>query len=536
MKNEPTILVIDDEAVVCDSFNRILSGKGYKVDTRTKPKEGLAWAVSNDYDLVFLDLRMDEMDGIDLFYNLKGKKPDLPVIIVTGYPSVDTAVESIKLGVTDYLLKPFTPAEIIKSVKRAIPGDRAPAKEEEKGLDKKIAVEDWVPSEDEIRFYESAWLQRGKDGLVRVGGQPAHLIDKSIQRVRIPAVNDTVTLGLPLAEVSLSDHSKRFIPSPVTGKVVSINRRLEANPALLEPNGFDTGWIAVIEPADLEKDLQLTVPREVILFSQKEKGYLKRLIDLGCTVSTVTTVEAALEALRENESNVIIVDVDSLPGKGPESVSKIKQEIPRSKVIVIDTPDSNLEEVYRRNRILYYGVETLFNEEIPAILASAFTTIHAGEVLESFQSSVLPQSISKIHITNKHGKKVTLLTFGDILYNNKGIGYVLVDKLLEKSYPLEVTRSFNPCFPGDPLGQQKIANAKEKNDLVITLQSKDNNKIPGQISKEWDTYVNSNGSNSRMVHLSIQADKSGEHETLDFDNITTKAAAEFVLKEMASAF
>ena len=535
MNKEQTILVIDDEAVVCESFNRILSGKGYKVDTQTKPKEGLAWAVSKDYDLVFLDLKMDEMDGIDLFYNLRGKKPDLPVIIVTGYPSVDTAVESIKLGVTDYLMKPFTPAEIMKSLKRVIPEGKVPAKEEEKRLDKQIDMEEWVPSAEEIRFFESAWLQPGKDGTVRVGGQSPHLIEKSIQYVKIPAVNDVVTLGLPLAEVSLSDNSRIIIPSPVTGKVVGVNYRLEINPSILEQHNFDKGWIAVIEPDDLEKDLQITAPRKVILFSQKEEKYLKRLTGFGCTVFAVTTVESALEALRENQGNVIIIDAGSLAGKGPESVSKIKQEIPGTKAIVIDTPGSNLEEVYRRNRIMYYGVETLFNEEIPHILASAFTSIHANEVLESFQSSFLPQSISKMHITNKHGKKVTLLAFGDTLHNNKGIGYVLVNKLLEKSYPLEVTRSINPYSMGDPSGQRKITKAKEKNDLVITLQASDNNKIPGLISKESGTYVNSNGSNNRMINLSIQPDKSGENDTLVFNNVTIRAAAEFILSEMASA-
>jgi len=533
MNKEQTILVIDDEAVVCESFDRILSGKGYRVDTQTKPKEGLAWAVSKDYDLVFLDLKMEEMDGIDLFYNIRGKKPDLPVIIVTGYPSVDTAVESIKLGVADYLMKPFTPEEIMKSLKRAIPEIKIHAKEEEKALDKKIDIEDWETSGEEIRFYESAWLQHGKDGSVRVGGQPSHLIDESIQRVKIPAINDTINRGLPLAEVSLSNNSKLVIPSPVTGKIVSVNYRLEINPSILEQPDFDNGWIAVIEPADLEKDLQFTTPRKVVLFSRTAAEYLERLIDLGCTVSAVTTVETALDALREAQGNVIIIDVNSLADKGPESVAKIKQEAPEANVIVIDAADSDLEEVYRRNRILYYGVKSMFNEEIPDILASAFTSINDHEVLESFQSSFLPQSISKMHITNKHGKKVTLLAFGDILYNNKGIGYVLVNKLLAKSYPLEVTRSSNPCFPGDPLGQQKIAKEKEKNDTIIILQSKDNNKIPGQISKEADTYVNSDGSINRLIHLSIQPDKSGEHETTVFNNVTTKAAAELILNEMA---
>ncbi|MCD4790022.1 MAG: response regulator, partial [Bacteroidales bacterium] len=63
MNSEHSILVIDDEAVVCESFTRILSDKGYNVDSKTEPYEGLELALSNKYDLVFLDLKMDKIDG-----------------------------------------------------------------------------------------------------------------------------------------------------------------------------------------------------------------------------------------------------------------------------------------------------------------------------------------------------------------------------------------------------------------------------------------------------------------------------------------
>ncbi len=120
MNSEHSILVIDDEAVVCESFKRILSNEGYKVDTKISPQEGLDLAVSKNYNLVFLDLRMEEMDGIDLFHKLREKEPDLPVIVVTGYPSMDTALECIKLHASDYIIKPFTPDDILKLTKQII--------------------------------------------------------------------------------------------------------------------------------------------------------------------------------------------------------------------------------------------------------------------------------------------------------------------------------------------------------------------------------------------------------------------------------
>jgi len=121
VKTKKSILVIDDEAVVCESFSRILSNEGFNVETQTKPLEGLKQAKSHQYDLVFLDLKMEEMDGIELLYNLRAKDPDIPVIIVTGYPTLDTAKETSKLKVSDYILKPYSPEEILKSIKQVIP-------------------------------------------------------------------------------------------------------------------------------------------------------------------------------------------------------------------------------------------------------------------------------------------------------------------------------------------------------------------------------------------------------------------------------
>ncbi|MFH2095523.1 MAG: response regulator, partial [Bacteroidota bacterium] len=69
MKTKPSILVIDDEQVICDSCHRILSGDDIRVDTDTSPENGLKKAVDNDYDLILLDICMEEMNGMQLLSN-----------------------------------------------------------------------------------------------------------------------------------------------------------------------------------------------------------------------------------------------------------------------------------------------------------------------------------------------------------------------------------------------------------------------------------------------------------------------------------
>lgn len=117
MENHPSILVIDDEQVVCDSCHRILTKEDYMVYTNTNPIEGYQKVLNNDYDLLLLDLCMDKMDGIQLLKKLRNVKTDMPVMIITGYPSEETKEESHNLGVLNYISKPFQPSEIVEPIK-----------------------------------------------------------------------------------------------------------------------------------------------------------------------------------------------------------------------------------------------------------------------------------------------------------------------------------------------------------------------------------------------------------------------------------
>ncbi len=534
MNSENSILVIDDEAVVCESFTRILSNEGYKVDSKTEPYEGLELALSNKYDLVFLDLKMDKIDGMDLFNKLRKKDPDLPVAIVTGYPSMDTAIESVKLHASDYILKPFTPEEILKSINRIIPQKDIPGKV----VERKSATQlDWEPSNEPIQFYEISWIQQGKDGSVRIGGQLPNFISSKINDLLLPEVNDITYPGLPLAGAVLNNKSKIMIPSPVSGKIIEVNPKLATNPSVIKENSFNESWIVRIEPVDLEKDLQATQIHNVTLLcksADEVKGYLTRLIDLGCIVNCEDTVHKVVSTLIKEKNKVIFIDAASLSDNGPEYVKIINQGIPEAKVVIIGKPDSELEESFRKNKILYYCVSSLFDKEITDILYSVFTSIDDEEVFESCQISIIPQSIKRVNITNKNGDKVTLLVFGDLLYNNKDIGYILINKLVEKSFPINVARGINHSYPDDLAGQQIIEKNKEKNDIVITFQAKDSNKLPGQIQKGVEKYTNKDGSDSRIIKLVLQPKIINDNEHMRFNSMTTKAVAELLFDEMTS--
>jgi len=119
------ILVVDDEDIVRTSCSRALVPEGYEVTPAKNGLEGLKLISENKFDLVLTDLKMPDMDGIEVLRRIKEGWPEIEVIIITGYQTVDTAVKSIKLGAFDYIEKPFTPDALITAVSKALNRRRA---------------------------------------------------------------------------------------------------------------------------------------------------------------------------------------------------------------------------------------------------------------------------------------------------------------------------------------------------------------------------------------------------------------------------
>jgi DNA-binding NtrC family response regulator len=119
--HESRILVVDDEPVVTKSCRRILAEKGYQVDTVESGQEGLQRALDEHFDLVMTDLKMPDLDGMELVRTLRKERPETAIVIITGYGSIPSAIEATKLGVFDYIQKPFTPDEISSVVSRVCP-------------------------------------------------------------------------------------------------------------------------------------------------------------------------------------------------------------------------------------------------------------------------------------------------------------------------------------------------------------------------------------------------------------------------------
>ncbi len=114
------ILVIDDDAFMRDACYQTLTKRGHSVSLAKSGREGLALLEKWSFDLILLDLKMPGEDGLSVLGTIKELDPEAIVVMVTGYGSIETAVQAIKLGALDFIAKPFTPEDLLKLIDRAL--------------------------------------------------------------------------------------------------------------------------------------------------------------------------------------------------------------------------------------------------------------------------------------------------------------------------------------------------------------------------------------------------------------------------------
>lgn len=114
------ILIVDDEPIILNSCKKILAPVGHQIDTALSPMQAFEMMDRNHYDIIITDLRMPEMDWMVYLKQLRARHPDLPIIVMTGYPSQESLRTALSLRIVDYLTKPFSPTVLSATVQAAM--------------------------------------------------------------------------------------------------------------------------------------------------------------------------------------------------------------------------------------------------------------------------------------------------------------------------------------------------------------------------------------------------------------------------------
>jgi len=293
------ILCVDDESVILDRFRRILVLDGYCVDTVEQGKEALGLIQTHSYDFVFTDLKMPEMDGLEVTKSVKHLRPDIDVVIITGFATVETAVDCMKFGAMDYVQKPFTEDELLEFVKKLL------IKREDrisKTLKPKVHI---------THFKEAAgaktpefqipggvfiseghcWANIGEEGSVKVGIDDfAKKIIGKIDSFGLPNLGMVVKKCQSLFTVTQGQRTISF-KSPVSGKVKEVNKFINTEIDSLEFSPYDKNYVCEIDADELDSELQsLKIGKAAVSFYQED---IERLQSLK--KKTMTSKEAELE-------------------------------------------------------------------------------------------------------------------------------------------------------------------------------------------------------------------------------------------------
>jgi FixJ family two-component response regulator/glycine cleavage system H lipoate-binding protein len=303
------ILAVDDEEIVLDSFRKILVMAGYSIDTVERGKEALGLIQKRDYDFVFVDLKMPEMDGIEVTKAVKHLRPDIDVIIITGYASVESAVETMKYGAMDYIQKPFTEDELADFIDKSLIRRQDRIERETKPqvhlITPSIAADKSkhtinVPAGVFISPNHT-WISLEMNGITRVGIDDfAQKILGPIEDIELPKIGQKIEKGSPLFSIKKGIH-RLNLPSPVTGTVALSNSELEDRIEYLHMKPYELGWICTIEPSNLPGDLQtLIIGADAVNWYKKEiEKYSEKLNQLSGGAQEKESVEEQKERMEK---------------------------------------------------------------------------------------------------------------------------------------------------------------------------------------------------------------------------------------------
>jgi len=196
MSTQGHILIIDDEASLRQTLARILQRAGYEVTTAADGQEGLALVSEHAFDLVFSDIRMPDMNGLELLKIIHTKFPDLPVILFTAQPDLNSAVEAVRSGAVDYLMKPLKPQAVIDRTNSIL--EKSQKERRKRELQRQI----------ENLQAELNALETG-NGEKEVDSKPEQASAANERFVRL----GTLTLDLYARRVTLNDHAVDIPPA-----------------------------------------------------------------------------------------------------------------------------------------------------------------------------------------------------------------------------------------------------------------------------------------------------------------------------------
>jgi CheY-like chemotaxis protein len=242
------ILVVDDDEVVLGAVCKALRPDHYSIDTAQSADEALKLLSESSYRVVITDLMMPGMDGLELLQRIQHMGAKSETIMITGYPTIQTALRAKRLGAFEYVTKPFTRQElrsvVVRGLRRGGEGPPAPGPAATGSAQPVYSIP------------EHSWARLEQDGNVIIGMVRAFASAVGqIEEILFPQLDSFLEQGRACGVVRAADSVEHTLHSPLTGRVIEINPSVlqDAKLAGRDPEG--AGWLFRLAPQNLDREI-----------------------------------------------------------------------------------------------------------------------------------------------------------------------------------------------------------------------------------------------------------------------------------------
>lgn len=253
MSQKINILVVDDEQIILDSIRKLLKHEDYTIFTVSSVNDGLDKIKDSAINIVLTDLMMPEIDGLEFMQMIKKDNPKIPVIMVTGFATINTALQATQLGAFDYIAKPFSKKELLGVLRRATELVRGNHEKTDATNGQSSLTTDSIKT-----VGDNSWMVLEQSGCLRLGVERSFLRPVgNIQSIYLPAKGDQLRQGGAYLQLFSSDMRAHTILSPFSGTVTEVNQKVldDPNSALQDPYG--EGWLICLTPSRFEEEREL---------------------------------------------------------------------------------------------------------------------------------------------------------------------------------------------------------------------------------------------------------------------------------------
>lgn len=238
------LLVVDDDPVIAQSCKRLLSSEGYVVSVAGLGEEAIKRILKEEFSLVITDIRLPDIYGLRVLKETKIIQPETDVVVITGYPSLDDAKESVRLGAFEYIEKPFAPEFLINTVKKVF--DRKGWILRKAFIDQfRGAVVPYSELDEKTIFYkEGTWARPLRDDYWEIGIDVRYwFIAGQLLYLEIPEHLRAISSGEPLCRLLSGGGEIYELKAPMTGVIKEINKQANDIMCTLTESHLSEGWL-----------------------------------------------------------------------------------------------------------------------------------------------------------------------------------------------------------------------------------------------------------------------------------------------------